>query len=96
MAYFLMHRHTQQPHILHSWQASKNIMKYSAGVCDSTCLSYFSLLCADLSEPQDELLPVYMLVSVLFLCGIYCKCEFVCAFFWLACFSHIAFLLFYG
>lgn len=59
-------------------------MKYSAGVPASTCLSYFSLLWADLSEPQDELLPVYMLVSVLFLGGIWCKCELVCAFF-LAC-----------
>lgn len=56
-------------------------MKYSAGVPASTCLNYFSLLCADLSEPQDELLPVYMLVSVLFLGGIWCKCELVCAFF---------------
>lgn len=71
-------------------------MKYSAGALASTCLSYFSLLCADLSEPQDELLPVYMLVSVLFLGGIWCKCEFVCAFFFSLRVFHTLSLPFYS
>lgn len=74
---FGMHRHAHKQHILHSWQASKNIMKYSAGVAASTCLSYFFSLCADLSELRDELLPVYLLASVPFL-RIWWKCEFVC------------------